>query len=93
MPPAPIVLLESDYETLEEAIAAKDVQTAQLDAQGIPFKQTTLYRLTDNCRVFLIPPIDPELESDEPSRGSSKPRTRRTSPQRRRERNQQVDYR
>jgi len=90
---SPIVILETDYETLDEAIAAKDAQTAQLDAQGIPFSQTTLYRLTDNCRVFLITPIDPELEADEPSRASSKPRTRRSSPQKRRERSQQVEYR
>jgi hypothetical protein len=95
MLPAPIVLIETDYETLDEAIAAKDDHTAQLDAQGILFRQTTLYRLTDGARVFLITPYDPDLESDEPSRGSSKPRTRRTSttPQKRRERSQQVDYR
>jgi len=96
MPPAPIVLLESDYETLDDAIAAKDAQAAQLTDQGIPFKQQTLYRATDGARLFLITPIDPELEADEPTkptRASSKPRTRRTSPQRRRERTQQVDYR
>jgi hypothetical protein len=101
MPPDPIVLLETDYETLDEAlakplgtrIATKDAQTAELTAQGIPFQQHTLYRLTDGARVFLITPIDPELEADEPSRASSKPRTRRTSPQRRRERTQKVDYR
>jgi len=51
MPPAPIVLLESDYETLDEAIAAKDAHIEQLDAQGIPCQQTTLYRLTDNVRA------------------------------------------
>ena len=93
MPPAPIVLLETDYETLDEAIATKDAQTAELTAQGIPFQQHTLYRLTDGARVFLITPIDPELEADEPRRTSSKPRTRRTSPQKRRDRSQQVDYR
>jgi hypothetical protein len=93
MPTDPTVIIEADYESLDEAMATKDAQTAQLDAQGIPFQQTTLYRLTDNCRVFLITPIDPELEADEPSRASSKPRTRRTSPQRRRDRTHQVDYR
>jgi len=93
MPPAPIVLLETDYETLDEAIAAKDAHTAELSVQGIPFQQTTLYRLTDGARVFLITPIDPELDADEPTKTSSKPRTRRTTPQKRRERTQQVDYR
>jgi hypothetical protein len=86
-------LLETDYETLDDAIAVKDAQTAQLDAQGIPFQQHILYRLTDGARVFLITPFDPELEADEPSRASSKPRTRRSSPQKRRDRTQQVDYR
>jgi len=93
MSPAPIVLLETDYETLDDAIAAKDDQAAQLTDQGIPFKQQTLYRATDGARLFLITPIDLELESNESSRVSPKPRKRRTSPQRRRERNQQVDYR
>lgn len=93
MSPAPIVLLETDYETIDAAIAAKDEQAAQLTEQGISFKQQTLYRATDGARLFLITPIDLELESNEPSRVSSKPRTRRTSPQKRRERNQQVDYR
>jgi len=93
MPPEPIVLLESNFETLEEAIATKDAQAAELDAQGILFRQTTLYRLTDGTRVFLITPYDAELEADDSSRASSKPRTRRASPQKRRDRNQQVDYR
>ena len=93
MPPAPIVLLESDYETLDDAIAAKDAQAAQLTDQGIPFKQQTLYRATDGARLFLITPIELELESNESSRVSSKPRTRRTSTQKRRTRSQQVDYR
>jgi hypothetical protein len=93
MPPAPIVLLETDYETIEDAIAARDAQAADLTNQGIPFQQQTLYRATDGARVFLITPIEPEMEADEPRRASSKSRTRRTSPQKRRDRNQQVDYR
>jgi len=93
MPPDPIVLLETDYETLDEAIAAKDDHTAQLDAQGIPCQQHILYRLTDGARVFLITPIETDLEAEQPRRASAKSRTRRTSPQRRRERTQKVDYR
>jgi len=90
---SPIVILETNYETLDDAIAIKDAQTAQLDAQGIPCKQTTLYRLTDGARVFLITPIETDLEAEQPRRASTKSRTRRTSPQKRRERTQKVDYR
>ncbi|MEM6835495.1 MAG: hypothetical protein AAF609_01450 [Cyanobacteria bacterium P01_C01_bin.120] len=90
---SPIVILEDDYETLNDAIAAKDAQTADLTNQSIPFQQQTLYRATDGARVFLITPIEPEAEADESRTTSSKPRTRRTSPQRRRDRTQQVDYR
>lgn len=90
---SPIVILETNYETLDEAIAARDAQATDLTNQGTPFQQQTLYRATDGARVFIIAPIEPELEADEPSRGSSKPRTRRTSPQKRRERTQKVDYR
>jgi hypothetical protein len=43
MPTDPTVIIEADYESLDEAMATKDAQTAQLDAQGIPFQQTTLY--------------------------------------------------
>ena len=90
---SPIVILETDYETLDEAISAKDAQTAHLTNQGIPFQQQTLYRATDGAHIFLITPIEPDLEAGEPRRTSSKPRTRRTSPQKRRERTRQVDYR
>jgi|GEM_PF-1952200 len=93
MPPAPIVLLETDYETIEDAIAARDAQATDLTNQGTPFQQQTLYRATDGARVFLITPIEPEMEAEPPRRASSKPPTRRTSPQRRRERTRQVDYR
>ncbi|NEQ48506.1 MAG: hypothetical protein F6K00_35245 [Leptolyngbya sp. SIOISBB] len=61
--------------------------------QGIFCSQQVLYRATDGCRVFVITTIDHELEADEPRRVSSKPRTRRANPQKRRERTQQVDYR
>jgi len=90
---SPIVILETDYETLDEAIAAKDAQATDLTNQGIPFQQQTLYRATDGARVLLITPIEPELEADEPRRTSAKPRTRRNSLQKRRERTQKVDYR
>jgi len=90
---SPIVILETDYETLDEAIAARDAQAADLTNRGTPFQQQTLYRATDGARVFIIAPIEPELEADEPRSASSKPRTRRTNPKKRRERNQQVDYR
>jgi hypothetical protein len=89
----PIVILETDYETLDDASRARDAQAAQLTQQGILFQQQTLYRATDGARVFMITPIEPEAEADEPRRASSKSRTRRTSPQKRRERTQKVDYR
>jgi hypothetical protein len=90
---SPIVILETDYETLNEAIAAKETQAAQLTQQGIPFQQQTLYQATDGARVFIITPIEPELEAGQPRKASSKSRTRRTSPQKRRERTQKADYR
>ena len=93
LPMSPIVILETDYETLDEAISVKEDQIADLTNQGIPFQQQTLYRLTDGTRVFLITPIEPELEAEQPRRTSAKPHTRRTSSQKRRERTQQVDYR
>jgi hypothetical protein len=90
---SPIVILETNYETLDEAIAAKDAHAIDLTNQGTPFQQQTLYRATDGACVFIITTIEPELEADEPRRTSAKPRTRRTSPQKRRERTQKVDYR
>jgi len=90
---SPIVILETDYETLDEAIAAKDAQATDLTSQGIPFQQQTLYRLIDGARVFLITPIEPEPAAKQPRKASAKSRTRRTSPQKRRERTQKVDYR
>jgi hypothetical protein len=90
---SPIVILETDYETLDDAVSTRDAQTADLTNQGIPFQQQTLYRATDGARVFLITPIEPEAEADEPRRASSKPHTRRTSPQRQLNRTQKVDYR
>ena len=77
---SPIVILETDYETIDDAIAAKDAYAADLTNQGIPFQQQTLYRATDGARVFMITPIEPEAEADEPRRASSKSRTRRTIP-------------
>ncbi|MEM1279128.1 MAG: hypothetical protein AAGG53_03690 [Cyanobacteria bacterium P01_H01_bin.152] len=90
---SPIVILEADFDTRDEAIRARDAHVAELTAQGIPFQQQTLYRATDGARIFLITPIDPELEAGEPRRTSPKPRIRRTSPQKRRDRTQKVDYR
>ena len=59
MPHKPIVLIEFDFDSLDEAlakplgtrIAAANAHTARLTAQGILFSETTLYRLTDGARV------------------------------------------
>ena len=70
MPQNPIIFLETDFDTLEDAIATSQAQAAQLTQQGIPITQQVLYRATDGCRVFVINIEEPE--AIEPRRDDSR---------------------
>ena len=73
MPQNPIIFLETDFDTLEDAIATSQAQVAQLTQQGILFTQQVLFRATDGCRVFVINIEEPE--DIQPQRGD--PRRKR----------------
>lgn len=86
MPQNPIIFLETDFDTLEDAIATSQAQVAQLTQQGILCSQQVLYRATDGCRVFVINIEESESIDHDPRRKRVKMKTEtRTSktPQRR----------
>ncbi|MEO0375377.1 MAG: hypothetical protein AAF329_12290 [Cyanobacteria bacterium P01_A01_bin.17] len=90
-----IVILETDYETTEEAIAERNTQAAHLTQQGISFTQQTLFRATDGARVFLLSPIEPEENLSTPRSGTRKTsRSASASSQsQKRPRRQRITYR
>lgn len=84
---------ETDYETLEAAVAARDAQAARLQAQGIRCRRETLYRATDGRCVFVITVEEDLLEGNPRHTAPQKPQTRHSRPQKRRARAEQVDFR
>ncbi|MGF1523289.1 MAG: hypothetical protein ACFBSF_13315 [Leptolyngbyaceae cyanobacterium] len=90
---APIIIIETDYETTEDAIATRNAHAAHLTQQGISFTQETLYRLTDNACVFILTPEDIDLRFETQSQERVKPRTQRVNRQKRRMITQQTDSR
>ncbi|WP_035986028.1 hypothetical protein [Leptolyngbya sp. KIOST-1] len=70
------IFLESDWDEVEQAQAACDERATRLRAEGHTCTCTTLYRITDGRRVFLLEAQHPDMvEPDRPSR--RKPPSRR----------------
>lgn len=84
---------EIHFETPEEARTARDTQAAQLEAQGLRCRKETLYRATDGRCVFVITLEEDEPDIDMKSVTPTKPQTRPSKPQKRREKLEQVEYR
>jgi hypothetical protein len=63
------VFLETDWDEVSQARAARDERAAQLQAQGFTCSCSNLYRATDGRRVFLVEAESPEdqQESDRKS--------------------------
>ncbi|MBD2106384.1 MULTISPECIES: hypothetical protein [unclassified Nodosilinea] len=74
------IFLETDWEEVEQAQAACDLRAAQLKAEGHTCTCTTLYRITDGRRVFLLEAQHPD--SLEPENKPSRRRlpARRSAP-------------
>jgi RES domain-containing protein len=70
------VFLETDWDEAAQALAARDERASQLEAEGMTCSCTTLYRITDGRRVFLVEAQSPEdLEAErQPSRRNSSSR-------------------
>lgn len=90
---APIIIIETDYETTEEAIATRNAHAAHLTQQGISFTQETLFRATDGARVFILTPEDIDLKFETQSQARVKPRNQQVNRQKRRIVTQQTDQR
>ncbi|HEY9877125.1 MAG TPA: hypothetical protein V6D29_01655 [Leptolyngbyaceae cyanobacterium] len=60
MPLIQETFIETDWEEPTEAKAARDQRAAQLQAQGWLCECSTLYRITDGHRVFLLEAREPE---------------------------------
>ncbi|MFQ4138831.1 hypothetical protein PGN35_021205 [Nodosilinea sp. PGN35] len=71
------IFLETDWEEVEQAQAACDERANQLRGEGHTCTCTTLYRITDGRRVFLLEAQHPDALEPE-----SKP-SRRKLPARR----------
>jgi hypothetical protein len=84
------VFLESDWEEASQARAARDERASQLQAEGLTCSCSTLYRITDGRKVFLVEAQTPEDEAAErqPSKRSSSPRRPRKD-----KGSKKVDYR
>lgn len=82
--------LETDWEEAEQARAARDQRAAQLEAQGLVCSCSTLYRVNDGYRVYLVEAQTPEAE-EEARKPSKKSGSRRPRPKE--SRSSQVDYR
>lgn len=54
------VFLESDWEDVAQARAARDQRANQLQAQGLICSFEDLFRATDGRRVFLLKAIPPQ---------------------------------
>lgn len=85
------IFLETDYETPEEARAARDAQVAQLATDGLICRCLNLYRATDGRRVFIIEVQEPESEALKYKPTKHKPVVPRTRSQT--QRTERVEYR
>jgi hypothetical protein len=70
------VFLETDWEEASSARAARDERASQLQAEGLTCSCSTLYRITDGRKVFLVEAQTPEDKEAErqPSKRSPSPR-------------------
>ncbi|PSR16014.1 hypothetical protein C8255_20040 [filamentous cyanobacterium CCP3] len=71
------IFLESDWEEVEQAQAACDERASQLRAEGHTCTCTTLYRITDGRRVFLLEAQHPDALEPETKPSRRKPPSRR----------------
>ncbi|PSN17590.1 hypothetical protein C7271_16930 [filamentous cyanobacterium CCP5] len=83
--------LETDWEEAEQAREARDQRAAQLEAQGLICSCSTLYRVNDGYRVFLVEAQTPEDEEESRKPPKKKSGSRRPKPKE--GRSTQVDYR
>lgn len=71
------VFLETDWDEVPQARAARDQRAAQLQAQGFVCACSTLQRATDGCQIFLVEAQSPEdLETEGKSGGKSAHRSK-----------------
>ncbi|MGB3309921.1 MAG: hypothetical protein WBG32_05000 [Nodosilinea sp.] len=71
------IFLESDWEEVEQAQAACDERANQLRAEGHNCTCTTLYRINDGRRVFLLEAQHPDTLEPEHRPSRRKPPARR----------------
>ncbi|MGG6240304.1 hypothetical protein ACQ4N7_16900 [Nodosilinea sp. AN01ver1] len=71
------IFLESDWEEVEQAQAACAERATQLRAEGHTCTCTTLYRITDGRRVFLLEAQHPDMLEPENKPSRRKPPSRR----------------
>lgn len=75
MPLIQETFVETDWEEPTEAREARDQRAAQLQAQGWLCNCTTLYRITDGRRVYLLEAREPEqVDLDDRPRKKAAPR-------------------
>ncbi len=74
------IFLETDWEDVEQAQAACDERAAELVAEGHNCTCTTLYRITDGRRVFLLEAQHPDTLEPEHRPSRRKPPSRRSTP-------------
>jgi hypothetical protein len=84
------VFLESDWEEAAQARAARDERANQLQAKGLNCSCSTLYRITDGRKVFLVEAQTPEDEESERQSSKRSPSPRRS---RKDKGSKKVDYR
>lgn len=76
------IFLETDWEEVEHAQAACDERATQLRAEGHDCTCTTLYRITDGRRVFLLEAQHPDSLEPENKPSRRKPPARRSTQRR-----------
>jgi hypothetical protein len=74
------IFLETDWEDVEQAQAACDERASQLRAEGHTCTCTTLYRINDGRRVFLLEAQHPDSLDPEQKPSRRRPPSRRSTP-------------
>lgn len=79
------VFLETDWDDVQQARAARDARASELQAEGLTCTCSNLFRATDGRCVFLVEaeppePMERERTSSRPSSTSRRPRPKERNP-------------